>query len=110
MRGRSVAHIFEVIENLEREIALLKALVQQAISDEEIGQDILVDDVAYLGGDQDSILVDAEIVEDDAKPRAKLSKKEQIREARRRATDWANSEQEKRRARQEHNGTQDQGS
>jgi len=110
MRGRSVAHIFEVIENIEREIALLKDLVQQAISDEEIGQDILVDDVAYLGGDQDSILVDAEIIEDDAKPRAKLSKKEQIREARRRATDWANSEQEKRRARQEHNGTQDQGS
>ena len=70
MQGQSVGHIFELIENLEREIALLKILVQQAISDEEIGQDILVDDVAYLGGstDQDSILVDAEIIEEDAKP------------------------------------------
>jgi hypothetical protein len=84
MRGRTVGHIFELFENLEREIALLKVLVQQAISDEEIGQDLIVDDIAYLGGstDQDSILVDAEIVKDDAKPRAKLSKKDQIREAR----------------------------
>jgi hypothetical protein len=67
VRGRSVGHIFELIENLKQEIALLKILVQQAIRDEEIGQDILVDNVAYLGGstDQDSILVDAEII---AKP------------------------------------------
>jgi hypothetical protein len=61
MRGQTVGHIFELIEDLKREIALLKALVQQAISDKEIKQDILVDDVAYLGGstDQDRILVDA---------------------------------------------------
>jgi hypothetical protein len=80
MRGRSVGHIVELIENLKREIALLKILVQQAISDEEIEQDILVDYVAYLGGstNQDSILVDAEIIEEDAKPQAKASKKEQL--------------------------------
>ena len=113
MRGRTVGHIFELIENLEREIALLKVLVQQAISDEEIGQDILVDDVAYLDGstDQDSILVDAEIIEEDAKPRAKASKKEQLLEARRRAREWANSKQERKRERQGNDITnQDQGS
>jgi hypothetical protein len=84
MRGCTVGHIFEIIENLERKIALCKAIVQQAISDEEISQDILVDNAAYLGGsaNQDSILVDAENVEGDAKPQAKLSKKDQIREAR----------------------------
>jgi hypothetical protein len=112
MRERTVGHIFEIIENLEREIALLKALVQQAISDKKISQDILVDDVAYLGGstDQESIRVDAEIVEDDAKPRAKLSKKDQIHEARRRASDWAKSEQERKKEHQGHTVTQGQGS
>jgi hypothetical protein len=111
MRGQAIDHIFELIENLEREIALLKILVQQAISDEDIGQDILVDDVAYLSGGtdrEDSILVDAEIVEDDAKPNAKPSTKEQLREARRRAQEWARTEQERKRA-YLHN-TQGQGS
>ena len=102
MRGQTIDHIFELIENLEREIALLKVLVQQAVSDDKIGQDILVDDVAYLysSTDQDSILVDAEIIEEDAKPRAKASKKEQLLEARRRAREWAISEQEWKRERQ----------
>jgi hypothetical protein len=70
MRGQSVGHIFELIENLECEIALLKLLVQQAISNKEIGQDILVDNVACLGGstDQDRILVNAEIIKGDTKP------------------------------------------
>jgi hypothetical protein len=109
MKRRTVGHIFALIENLEQEIALLKILVQQAISDEEIGQDILVDDVAYLDH-QDSILVDAEIIEEDTKPRAKASKKEQILEARRRAREWANSELERKRARQGNDVTQNQGS
>jgi hypothetical protein len=106
MRGRTVGHIFELIENLEREIVLLKILVQQAISDEEIGQG------AYLGGstDQDSVLVDAEIIKEDAKPRAKASKKEQLLEARRRAREWANSKQERKRERQGNDVTQDHGS
>jgi hypothetical protein len=84
MQGQSVGHIFELIENLKREIDLLKILVQQVISNEEIKQEILVDNVAYLGGstDQDSILVDAEIIKEDAKPRAKASKKEQLLKAR----------------------------
>ena len=83
MQGQSVGHIFELIEDLEWEIALLKALVEQAISDKEIKQDILVDNVAYLGGstNQDSILVDVEIIKEDAKPQAKPSKKEQLLEA-----------------------------
>jgi hypothetical protein len=71
MQGQALDHIFELIENIERKIALLKILVQQAISDKGIGQDILVDDIAYLSGgtdQEDSILVDAEIIEDDAKP------------------------------------------
>ena len=101
MRGQAINHIFDLIENLEREIALLKILMQQAISDKEIRQDILVDDVAYInsGTDQeDSILVDAEIVADDSKPRAKPSKKEQLIEARRQAQAWAHTEQERKRA------------
>jgi hypothetical protein len=111
-RGRTVGHIFELIENLERKITLLKILVQQAISDEEIGQDILIDDVAYLGGstNQDSILVDAEIIEEDAKPRAKASKKKQLLKARRRAREWVNSKQEQKREHQGNNITQDQDS
>jgi hypothetical protein len=48
MRGRTVAHIFETIENLEQEIALLKALVQQAISKEEIGPDSILVDAEYF--------------------------------------------------------------
>ena len=48
MQGQALDHIFELIENLKCEIVLLKLLVQQAVSAEEIGQDILVDDVAYL--------------------------------------------------------------
>jgi hypothetical protein len=71
MQGLSVGHILELIENLECEIALLKIRIQQVISNEEIEQDILVDNIAYLGGstDQDSILVvDAEIIKEDAKP------------------------------------------
>ena len=98
MRGQAVDHIFELIENLEREIALLKLLVQQAVSDEDIGQDIIVDDVAYLSNSpdqEDSILVDAEIIEEDAKPKAKPSKKKQIHEARLRAQEWARTERER---------------
>lgn len=96
MRGRNqtVAHIFETIESLKLEIALLKALVQQAISEEEIGQEILVD-AAYCEDIEQEILVDAEIVED-TKPRAKPTKKEQRLEARRRAQDWAKSLTKKR--------------
>ena len=102
MKGLTVGHIFELIEDLEREIALLKVLVQQAISDEAIGQDIRVDDVAYVGGrtDQHSILVEAEIIKEDTKPRAKASKKEQLLEARRRAREWPISKQERKRERQ----------
>jgi hypothetical protein len=113
MRGQAIDHIFDLIENLEREIALLKILVQQAISDEdEVGQDILVDDVAYLSSgtaQEDSVLVDAEIVEEDAKPRAKTSKKEQLLEARRRSKEWANTERERKRAHQSNYTARNQG-
>jgi hypothetical protein len=55
MSGQTICHIFEHIENLKREIALLKKLIQQAIGNKKIEQDILVDDVAYLeGANQDS--------------------------------------------------------
>jgi Ser-tRNA(Ala) deacylase AlaX len=87
MKGRTATHILELIENLEREIALLKTLVHQAISDDEIGQDILIDAEYLDDSDQDSILVDAEVVVEDTKPAAKkpISRKE----ARRRAKAWA---------------------
>jgi hypothetical protein len=103
---------FRAIENLESEIALLKILVQQTISDKRIGQDILVDNVVYLGGstDQDSILINTEIIEEDAKPRAKASKKEQLLEAHQQAREWVNSKQERKRECQGNNVTQEQGS
>jgi hypothetical protein len=47
MRGRTVAHIFEATEKLEHKIALLKAWVQQGISNEKIGHDTL-DDAKYV--------------------------------------------------------------
>jgi hypothetical protein len=48
MRGRTVAYIFETIKNLKRELAFLKALVQQTISEEEIGQDSILVDAKYF--------------------------------------------------------------
>jgi predicted amino acid racemase len=103
MRGRTLSHIFELIENLEREVALLKILIQEAVRDEEIGHDILVANVAYLEStDQDSILVDAEIIEDDTKPPAKVSKKEKFLEARRSVREWIIAEEARRRQRQDH--------
>jgi hypothetical protein len=110
MREQTFGHIFETIENIEQEIALLKLLVQQAVSDDATGGDILVDDVAYLGGstDQDSILVDAAIiVEADNRPRAQSSRRAQRLDARRRAQAWAASEQEKKRAYQANRDTHD---
>jgi hypothetical protein len=108
VRGQTVGHIFELIENRKCEITFLKILIQQVISNEEIRLDILVDDVAYLGGStsQDSILVDAEIIKEDAKPQAKASKKEQLLKADQQAREWANSKQEQEREHQGNNITQ----
>lgn len=89
MRGRTIAYIFETIENLERELAFLKTLVQQSISvDDTVEDSILVDAEYFLDETEQDILVDAEIIAD-AKPPAKPTRKEQRLEARRRATEWA---------------------
>jgi hypothetical protein len=90
MRGRTIAYIFETIKNLERELAFLKALVQQSISEDGVEHDSILADAEYFPVETDhEILVDAEIIEDDTKPAAKPTKKEQLIEARRRAQEWA---------------------
>jgi hypothetical protein len=91
MRARTIAYIFQTIETLERELALLKALVQQSISEEAIEQDNILADAEYIPEETDQeILVDAEIIEDDTKPPAKpTSRREQRLEGRRRAKEWA---------------------
>jgi hypothetical protein len=88
MRGRTVAYIFETIKNLERELAFVKALVQQTISEEEIGQDGILVNAKYFEETEQEILVNAEIIED-TKSQAKPTKKEQRLEAHQRAQMWA---------------------
>jgi hypothetical protein len=63
MRNRTAAYILNTIENLEKEIAFLKTLVQQAISEEEHDkQDQIIVDATFA--DDDEILGD--VVEGDA--------------------------------------------
>lgn len=109
MRNRTAAYILNTIENLEKEIAFLKTLVQQAISEEEHDeQDQIIvdatfaDDGEILGGDA----VEGDAVEPDVvaaaerkpavaerKPAArKLTRKQQREEARTKAKAWAEAE------------------
>jgi hypothetical protein len=56
--GQKCCSHFRGHRKLEREIASLKVLVQQAISEDEIRDDILVD-AAYIEDVPQDILVDA---------------------------------------------------
>jgi hypothetical protein len=94
MHNRTVHHILTTIENLEKELAFLKTLVQQAISEEdsEDHQGDIIVDAAFLDPDDDEILADATVIQD-SKPTARnLTLKEQRREGRRRAKEWAEAE------------------
>jgi hypothetical protein len=93
MQITTAAYIFTAIENIEKELAFLKALVQQAISDGEgTGQEDIIVHAAYLGENDDDILTDAVIIAD-AKPAARtLTRKEQRDEGRKKAQEWAKSE------------------
>lgn len=68
-KDQTIAEILTTIERLERELASLKGLVQQAISEESIGNKIFVD-ATFLDATDHEIVVDAKIIED-SKPRAK---------------------------------------
>jgi hypothetical protein len=98
MQSRTAAYILTMIENLEREISFLKALVQQAISEEESdGQGNIIVDATYLEVDHDEILADAvevDVVEvQHTKPAARtLTLKEQRDEGRKKAQAWARAE------------------
>jgi hypothetical protein len=89
MKDRTIAYIFATIENLERELAFLKALVQQSISEDEVTQDSILADAEYLLDEtEQDILVEAEVIED-TKPPARPTKKERRLEGRQRAKEWA---------------------
>jgi hypothetical protein len=108
MQNKTAAYILNTIENLEKEIAFLKTLVQQAISEEEHDeQDQIIVDATFA--DDDEILGDAvegDAVEPDVvaaaerkpavaerKPAArKLTRKQQREEARTNAKAWAEAE------------------
>jgi hypothetical protein len=109
MRNRTAAYILQTIENLEKEVAYLKALVQQAISEEEDdeGGHIIVDatlldveeetlsDVAVAEADQvEADQVEADQVEvEDSKPAARPLTRRQQREAgRRKAQEWGRTQ------------------
>jgi hypothetical protein len=90
MQSKTAAYILTTIENLEKEVAFLKALIQQAISEDADEEHIIVD---AEFADDDTIIVDG-IGEPDSKPSAKpLSLKEQRKEGRRRAQEWAKANQ-----------------
>jgi hypothetical protein len=93
-KDQTIAEIFTTIERLERELASLKGLVQQAISEESIGNEIFVD-TTFLDAIDHEIVINAEVIED-SKPRAK-TKEERRLEAQQRARDWAESEKTKKR-------------
>lgn len=62
------AYILLTIKNLDKEVAFLKALVQQVISKgENIGQDNIIVDADYIRENKDEILVDG-ITVGDTKP------------------------------------------
>jgi hypothetical protein len=110
MRSRTAAYFLQTIENLEKEVAFLKALVQQAISEEEADEGrghILVE--ARCLGVEDEILADAtaadEVEVDERKPAAdrkpaanrkpavqKLTRAEQLKEGRQKAKEWAEAQ------------------
>jgi hypothetical protein len=108
MRNGTAAYILNTIENLEKEIAFLKTLVQQAVNEEEHDeQDQIIIDATFA--DDDEILGDAvegDAVEPDVvaaaerkpavaerKPAArKLTRKQQREEARTNAKAWAEAE------------------
>lgn len=87
MQSKTAAYILTTIENLEKEVAFLKALIQQAIS-EDADEDHFIVDAEFV--DDDTIIVDG-IGEPDSKPSATKppSRKEQRKEGRRRAQEWA---------------------
>jgi hypothetical protein len=75
----TIGNILDVMDCIESDLNTLKALVQQAISEEQLGAPF-VDATYFEGisqgpGTNESILVDAEILED-SKPAAKPSTKE----------------------------------
>jgi hypothetical protein len=85
MQSKTAAYILTTIENLEKEVAFLKALIQQAISEDANEEHIIVD-AEFT--DDDTIIVEGSC-EPDSKPSPKpLSLKEQRKEARRRAQVW----------------------
>jgi hypothetical protein len=88
-----VAEIFTTIKRLERELASLKELVQQAVSVETVGSDIFVDATFMIDETDQELLVDTEIL-DDRKPKAK-SKEGRRLKRQQRARDWAESEGKK---------------
>jgi hypothetical protein len=95
----TIGNILDVIHCIESDLNTLKALVQQAISEEQLGATPFVDviyfkDISQGPGTDDSILVDAEILED-SKPAAKPSTKERRLAAQQRAREWAKTESEK---------------
>jgi hypothetical protein len=91
-KDQTVAEIFTTIERLERELASLKDLVQQAVSKETIRSDIFIDATFIDEADQE-ILFDAEIL-DDRKPKAKTKEGRRL-EGQQRARDWAELERKK---------------
>jgi cell division FtsZ-interacting protein ZapD len=95
----TIGNILDVIDRIESDLNTLKALVQQAISKEQLGATPFVDATYFEGISQgprtnDSILVDAEILED-SKPTAKPSTRERRLAAQQRAREWAKTESDK---------------
>jgi hypothetical protein len=94
----TIGNILDVIDRIESDFKTLKALVQQAISEEQLGAPFA--DATYFEsipqgpGTDDSIIVDAKILED-SKPAAKPSIKERRLAAQQRAREWAKTESEK---------------
>ena len=88
-KSETISRLLQAIECIELEVAELKVIVLKMITEETLEADIFIQAAAVVGGDQ-AILVDMETIED-AKPKAKPSKRECILEAQRLAKAWVES-------------------
>jgi hypothetical protein len=92
----TIGNILDVIDRIKSDFKTLKALVQQAISEEQapFADATYFESIPQGPGTNDSIIVDAKILED-SKPAAEPSTKERRLAAQQRAREWAKTKTEK---------------
>ena len=97
-KSETISKLLQAIERIELEVAELKTIVLEAITEEDLETDIFVQAAAVEGGEP-TVLADVEAIED-TKPKARPTKRERILKARRLVKAWVESlEKEKKQKR-----------